>query len=87
MTNASLDHVRALSPRLTPEFLEEHGVLPLGVADHVLRLGTWRGDVEPDVVYELEALSGARVELEPVNEDAATDRPKSEIGSTYSVVA
>ena len=67
----SLDAVRALSPRLTPEFLEEHGVLPLGVADHVLRLGTWRGDVDADALYELEALSGARAELEPVNEDDA----------------
>jgi len=63
--------VRALSPRITPELLEEHGILPLGVEDHVLRLGTWRGDVDPDVVYELEALAGARIELEPVSEDEA----------------
>jgi general secretion pathway protein E len=67
----SLDAVRALSPRLTPEFLEEHGVLPLGVEQQVLRLGIWRGEVEPDVVYELEALSGATVAIEPVNEDEA----------------
>ncbi|MEO8560964.1 MAG: GspE/PulE family protein [bacterium] len=67
----SLEHVRALSPRITPELLEEHGILPLGVEDHVLRLGTWRGDVDLDVVYQLEALSGARVALEPVNEDDA----------------
>ena len=66
-----LDTVRALSPRLTPEYLEEHGVLPLGVEDHVLHLGTWRGDVEPDVVYDLEALAGARVELHAVSEDDA----------------
>ncbi|MDB4881373.1 MAG: hypothetical protein JWL95_139 [Gemmatimonadetes bacterium] len=71
MIPTSLDAVRALSPRITPEFLEEHGVLPLGVEDHVLRLGTWRGDVDRDVVYELEALSGARVQTEPVNEDDA----------------
>jgi general secretion pathway protein E len=68
-----LDTVRALSPRLTPDYLEEHGVLPLAVEGHVLRLGTWRDGVEPDVLWELEALTGARAELEPVREDEARD--------------
>ena len=63
VTSASLDHVRALSPRLTPSSSRDTACFH-SRRGHVLRLGTWRGDVEPDVVYELEALSGARVELE-----------------------
>jgi general secretion pathway protein E len=69
--STSLEAVGALSPRLTPEYREEHGVLPLGVEDHVMHVGTWRSDVAPDVVYELEALAGARVALAPVDEDDA----------------
>ncbi|HEU4721230.1 MAG TPA: hypothetical protein VFS59_07700, partial [Gemmatimonadaceae bacterium] len=68
---AKLDAVRALSRRLTPEYLEEHGVLPLGVEEHVLRVGTWKTDVEPDVLYDLEALAGARAAGRPHPADPA----------------
>jgi general secretion pathway protein E len=67
----SLDSVRAISPRLTPEFLEEHGVLPLGVEAHVLRLGTWRKEIELDALYELETLCGVPAVVEHVNENDA----------------
>ena len=55
--------LRPLSARITPEFLEEHGVLPLHVEEGVLRLATWREHVALDVVCELEMLVGARAQV------------------------
>ncbi|MEP6622669.1 MAG: ATPase, T2SS/T4P/T4SS family [bacterium] len=67
----ALEDVRALSARLTPEYLDEQGVIPLAVEGGVLHLGTWRTDVPRDVVYELELLLGARVAIERVDEERA----------------
>ena len=67
----SLDALAALSPRLTAEYLDEQGVIPLRVEQGALHVGTWRSDVEPDVLYELESLLGARVELHQVDENDA----------------
>ena len=67
----SLDDVRALSPRLAAEYLEEQGVIPLRVENGTLHVGAWRTDVEPDVLYDLELLLGARVELHTVDENEA----------------
>ena len=67
----SLDKVAALSPRLTAEYLDEQGVIPLRVEEGALHVGTWRSDVEHDVLYELESLLGARVELHQVDENDA----------------
>ena len=63
-----MDQARALSPRLTPEYLEEQGVIPLGIDNGVLHVGAWRDDVAPDVLHALELLSGARVQLSRVDE-------------------
>ena len=67
----SLEDVRALSPRLAAEYLEEQGVIPLRVENGTLHVGAWREDVEPDVLYDLELLLGARVELHTVDENEA----------------
>ena len=67
----ALDEVRALSPRLTPEYLEEQGILPLGVELGVLHVGTWRANVAPDALYQLELLVGMRTALEIVDEEPA----------------
>ena len=67
----SLDDVRSLATRLTAEYLEEQGVVPLRVEQGTLHVGAWRHDVEHDVLYELESLLGARVELHSVDENEA----------------
>ena len=58
--STSLDNVRLLSPRITADYLEEQCVIPLEVTGETLHLGTWLPALEPDVVYELESLLGAR---------------------------
>ena len=67
----TLDDVRALSPRLTPEYLEEQGLIPLGVDSGVLHVGIWRDDVAVDALFQLEELFGARVETHVVDADRA----------------
>ncbi len=67
----SLEHVRALSPRLRPEFLEEQRLIPLQATDDAVLVGTWGEPARPDAVWQLEALLGCNVLLEPVDEDAA----------------
>ena len=66
----SVEEVRSLSPRLSVEYLEEQGVIPLGIRDGVLYVGAWKGDVEPDVLFALESLLGAPAEVQSVSEDA-----------------
>jgi general secretion pathway protein E len=67
----SLADVRLLSPRITAGYLEEQCVLPLEVRGDTLHLGTWLPVLEPDVVYELELLLGARSEVHSVDENEA----------------
>ena len=69
--SVSLDDVRSLSPRITAGYLEEQGVIPLEVTGETLHLGTWLPALEPDVVYELESLLGARSEVHAVDENEA----------------
>ena len=69
--SVSLDDVRLLSPRITAGYLEEQGVIPLEITGDTLHLGTWLPALEPDVVYELESLLGARSEVHPVDENEA----------------
>ena len=63
--------VRALSPRITPDFLEEQGIVPLGIEGDVVTVGAWRDDVHPDALYELDTLLGARVQVTRVSEEFA----------------
>ncbi len=60
-----------MSPRITPEFLEEQCVIPLGMDDGTLHLGTWRPAVEPEAIYELEALFGVHAAVHAVDEEQA----------------
>ena len=69
--STSLDNVRLLSPRITADYLEEQCVIPLEVTGETLHLGTWLPALEPDVVYELESLLGARSEVHTVDENEA----------------
>ncbi|MBA3671815.1 MAG: Flp pilus assembly complex ATPase component TadA, partial [Gemmatimonadaceae bacterium] len=77
-----LSQVRALSPRITPDFLEEHGVLPLRVHDGTLHLGHWSADVSDEAVIQLEEVLGARAALEPVDEDEARAAIRRAYGET-----
>ncbi|MEP6729035.1 MAG: ATPase, T2SS/T4P/T4SS family, partial [bacterium] len=67
----SLSEVRALSPRITPEYLEEQGLIPLALENGTLHLGAWHDDVPRDALYDMELLFNARAELHQVNEDDA----------------
>ena len=78
----AVQDVRALSARLTPEYLEEHGVLPLRIEGGTLHIGTWRDHVEPHVLFELEALLGARVRLRRMAEDEVRTGIRSLYGET-----
>jgi len=69
--STSLDSVRLLSPCITADYLEEQGIIPLDVVSGTLRIGAWRPAVEPDAIYQLELLLGARVEMHEVDEDEA----------------
>ena len=77
-----LDDIRALSPRLTPDFLEEQGVVPLRVEGGMLHLGTWVPQVEPDAIYELELLLGARVQMHEVDEEEARSAIRRAYGAS-----
>ena len=66
----SLEDVRSLSPRLSVDYLEEQGVIPIGIRDGVLYVGAWKATVEADVLHSLESLLGAPAELHTVSEDA-----------------
>ena len=61
-------HVRALSPRLAPEFLEEQGILPLRLEYGMLDVGTWRTRVNPDALFQLEALFQAHANVTSFDE-------------------
>ena len=67
----ALADVRALSPRITPEYLEEQGIIPLGIEDDRLHLGHWHDEVDVDALYELEGLFGVRALVHRVDEDEA----------------
>lgn len=62
--------VTRLSPRISPEYLEENGVVPLGVVDGALHVGAWT-DVHPDVRYQLEAIAGVPAQIRRMSEDEA----------------
>ncbi len=67
----SLDGIRALSPRLTPGFLEEQRLLPLSIENGVVHVGTWGDVVDRDGVHQLESLFGRHVVLEALDENDA----------------
>jgi general secretion pathway protein E len=56
--------VQRLSPSLTADWLEQHGVLPLSRADGLVRVGTWLERVDPLALDDLALLFDARVQLE-----------------------
>ncbi|HEU4628952.1 MAG TPA: ATPase, T2SS/T4P/T4SS family [Gemmatimonadaceae bacterium] len=56
--------VERLSPALSAEWLEQHGVLPLRVEDGVAVVATWLDHVPPLALDELRLLLGTEVVLE-----------------------
>ena len=56
--------VQRLAPALTADWLEQHAVLPLGVAGGVVRVGTWSDRVDPYAVDTLALTFDADVALE-----------------------
>jgi general secretion pathway protein E len=56
--------VQRLSRSLTADWLEQHGVLPLGVAAGVARVGTWMDHVDSLALDDLRILLDAEITLE-----------------------
>ncbi|MEP6999051.1 MAG: ATPase, T2SS/T4P/T4SS family [bacterium] len=67
----SLDHVRSLSPKLTPGFLEEQRLLPLSIENGVVHLGSWGEPVDCDGVHQLESLFNRRAVIQTIDENDA----------------
>ncbi len=78
---ASSIEVTRLSPRISPEYLEENGVVPLGVIEGALHLGAWT-DVHLHVRYELEAIAGVRAQIHRMGEDEARALIRRAYGET-----
>ena len=57
VTPADVDDARAMSPKLSPEYLEHHRLLPLRVHDGVVLAATW---AEPDSV-DVQAIDDLRL--------------------------
>jgi len=66
-----LASIEPLSPTLSDEWLEHHGVLPLDTEGGVLRVGTWRDEVDPQVLDDLRMLAGCPLTLVPISEAEA----------------
>lgn len=60
--------IEILHTELTAAYLEFHGVLPLGIADGCLKVGTWVNPPDPQCLDDLAILSGHPVVLEPMPE-------------------
>jgi general secretion pathway protein E len=60
--------VERLVPALSPDWLEQMGVMPLRLTDGVLEVGTWRDTVDPLALDDLRLLFGATIELERFDE-------------------
>ncbi len=76
------NQVRALSARITPDFLEEHCILPLNIDGAALNIGAWREPVDPDALYQLEMLLGARARVIHVDEAFARPAIRSVYGES-----
>jgi general secretion pathway protein E len=63
MSLPDLETLEPLSPELSDDYLEHHGILPMGVEDGRLLVATWHEAVDPQALDDLRLLSGAPVEL------------------------
>ena len=71
MESVPARQLRALSPRITPDFLEEQGLIPLALEDGKVSIGVWRENVLPDAIHQVEALLDARAQILHVTEEFA----------------
>jgi general secretion pathway protein E len=60
--------IERLTPALTADWLEQHAVLPLRLADGRLAVGTWRDGVDPLALDDLRLLFNAEIALERYGE-------------------
>jgi general secretion pathway protein E len=58
-----LHAAQPLSNRLTAEYLEHYGLLPLEVNDGRVLTATWLDNIDPQALDDLRLIAGARVEL------------------------
>jgi general secretion pathway protein E len=61
--SVALHEAKPLSSALTAEYLEHHGLLPLGVRDGRLLVATWLEAVEPQALDDLRLIAGASLQL------------------------
>ncbi len=65
--------MRTLVGTMTPEFLKEQSIAPLSVDKGTLLIGTWREEVESDIVFQMESLFAARVKVIPIDANRGRD--------------
>ncbi len=63
MNLPDLETLEPFSPDLTDEYLEYHGVLPLGIEEGRLLVATWREEVDPQALDDLRLIARVPVEL------------------------
>ena len=66
---AELQDVERLTPALTADWLEQHGVMPLRFDGTTLSVGTWRDAPDPLALDDLRLLFGARITTERFDEE------------------
>jgi type II secretion system protein E len=60
---AALQSAQPISPALSADYLEHHGVMPVTRDDERLLVATWLETVEPQALDDLRLLAGADIEL------------------------
>lgn len=68
-TGAELLDIERLTPALTADWLEQHGVMPLRFDGAILTVGTWRESPDQLALDDLRLLFGARITIERFDEE------------------
>lgn len=63
-----LQEAQPLDAGLSADYLEHHGLLPIGQRNGRLVVATWRDDVDPQALDDLSEIGGAPVELVTIGE-------------------
>ncbi len=69
VSSLDLDQASPLSERLSPDYLECYGLVPVVRVDGRVRVATWRDQVDPQAVDDLRLELGADIELVRAGED------------------
>ena len=80
----SLQDVERLAPDLTAAYLERHAVIPIRAGDGAIVVGTWRDDIDDQVMDDLAILFDAAVQITRVPEAEARNAIRRAYGEQSS---